>query len=249
MKWTLLHSSPCIHFPCLLWWSPATDAIEASWHRCACRRVARSVQRFCASVIGTWSQEVSCSFMHGCPTLCIRIQKETVSSMDRKVCWTTSQTRPWFFCSRFFPSPSRCCCRDGAAHQHAGMCQTAGSSGCQCSEMRSVMELCLSRRTFSLDFSFHLFSFYHFSSVSLSFHLSSLHDASLPLARMKHFATHRNEASTPQASNQPANKTAEERRKRYADTPITDKKQQHRLHAGIRNKAEQRHISRTNERK
>ena len=65
--WTPLHSSPCIHFPGLLLLSPATDvtAIKASWHRCACRRVARRIQRFCASVIGTWPQErcrsVSCT--------------------------------------------------------------------------------------------------------------------------------------------------------------------------------------------
>ena len=64
MGWAPLHSSPCIHFPGLLFLSPATEvtAIEASWHRCACRRVARSVQRFCAFVIGTWSQEVGVPF-------------------------------------------------------------------------------------------------------------------------------------------------------------------------------------------
>ena len=149
-------------------------------------------------------------------------------SMCRKVCWTTSQTRPWLFGSRFFSSLSRSCCR-GAAHRHARMFLTTGLSNCHCSEMRSVIELCLSRLTFALDFVLHLFSLHHFSSVSLS------------------IAPHRNEASTP-----PATSRQDSRRKTetaHADTPMTDKKQQQRQHTALRNKTEQHSSSITKRKK
>ena len=203
VRWTPLHSSPCIHFPGLLLLSPATEATEASWHRCACRRVARRVQRFCAFVIETWSHSEH-SHPERTHVLCAFSKSKYVS---QSMLGHFSNT-PVAFLSSVFSSLSRSCCR-GAAHRHASMFLTTGLSNCQCSEMRSVIELSLSHLTFALDFVLHLFSIHHFSSVSLS------------------IAPHRNEASTPQATNKQDSRRKTETA--HADTPMTDKQQQQRL--------------------